>query len=169
MPALRCWARLRKNMKLFLKVSLAAALLLPLLGQTVTTGDPEHLRLRAIGEKLKCQCSCPYTVGSCNMLNCHSREEINAMILPDMRAGVGEAAILAKVAQKFGTVVLAAPPAEGFNLVGWIMPFIALVVGLIAIRYILARWRRPRPAAALPAGPLEKFQEQIDKELADLE
>ena len=158
-------------MKQFLKASLWTALLLvPLTGQTVSTGNQEHLRLRAIGEKLKCQCGCPYTVGSCTMLGCHSQAEINTAILPDLRAGVPEPQILAKLVQKYGTVVLAAPPAEGFNLVGWIMPFAACVMGLLAVRYVLKRWRRPKPAvAAMPAGPLDKYREQIEKELEELE
>ena len=157
-------------MKWFLKASLCAALLLlPLAGQTVSTGDAEHARLRAIGEKLKCQCGCAYTVGSCNMLNCHFREQAYADIRPDLKTGASDASILAKMKEKYGTVVLAAPPAEGFSLVGWVMPFLAILVGLIAIRFILARWRRPKPVVAMPSGSLEKFQEQIDKELEDLE
>ena len=157
-------------MKWFLKASLCAALLLlPLAGQTVSTGNAEHTRLRAIGEQLKCQCGCSYTVGSCNMLNCHFREQAYADIRPDLKTGASEASILAKMKEKYGAVILAAPPAEGFSLVGWIMPFFAILVGLIAIRFILARLRRPKPVVAMPAGSLEKFQEQIDKELEDLE
>lgn len=158
-------------MKFWQKARFAALCLLALAlsGQTVTTGDPTHVRLRAIGEKLKCQCSCSYTVGSCNMLNCHFREEINEQLQADMSAGISEPAMLAKLKEKYGTHILAAPPAEGFNLVGWIMPFVALVVGLIVIRFVLARWRKPRPAPALSSVAVDKFRDQMEKELADLE
>ena len=162
-------------MKWWLKTSAVVLLALTLSGQTVSTGDKMHARLRAIGEKLKCQCGtrCAYTVGSCNMLNCHFREEVYGQIRQDLNAGTGEAAILGKLKEKYGTIILAAPPAEGFNLVGWIMPFLALVLGLLAIRFILIRWRRPRPAAAgapSGSGPLvDKFRDEIEKELADLE
>ena len=142
-------------MKWFLKASLWAALLLPLAGQTVSTGDAEHARLRAIGEKLKCQCGCAYTVGSCNMLNCHFREQAYADIRPDLKTGASDTSILAKMKEKYGTVVLAAPPAEGFSLVGWTMPFLAILVGLIAIRFILVRLRRPKPVVALVPSKLK--------------
>ena len=127
-----------------------------------------HVRLRAVGEQLKCQCGCSYTVGSCNMLNCHFRTEVNEQLTQDIQAGASDTALLAKMKQKYGTLILAAPPAEGFNAVGWMMPFIALAIGLIVIRYVLKRWRRPQPAPA--SGPaIDKFRDQIEKELADLE
>ncbi|MBI3666738.1 MAG: cytochrome c-type biogenesis protein CcmH [Acidobacteria bacterium] len=160
-------------MKSWHKASILFLLALVLSAQTVSTGDKMHVRLRAIGEKLKCQCGCSYTVGSCNMLNCHFKSEVDAQISADLGAGADEASILGKLKEKYGTLVLAAPPAEGFNLVGWLMPFIGLVVGLIAVRYILIRWRRPRPAlggAPAASGALvEKFRDQMEKELADLE
>ena len=158
-------------MRLWLKASALAVLALTLSGQTVSTGDKMHARLRAIGERLKCQCTtggCAYTVGSCNMLDCHFRAEVYEQMRAHIAAGASDEAILAKLKDKYGTLILAAPPAEGFNLLGWAMPFIALVVGLIVIRYVLARWRRPQPAPA--NSPLaEKFHDQIEKELADLE
>src|SRR5436309_12176053 len=105
-------------MKFWLKISLAALLVLTLSGQTVSTGDKMHARLREIGEKLKCQCGtgCAYTVGSCNMLNCHFRMEVYDQMREDIKAGLDEATILGKLKGKYGTIVLAAPPAEGFNV-----------------------------------------------------
>ena len=141
---------------------------LVLAAQTVSTGDKMHVRLRAVGEQLKCQCGCSYTVGSCNMLNCHFRTEVNDQLAQDIQAGASDATLLDKMKQKYGTLILAAPPSEGFNLVGWVMPFVALFLGLIVIRYVLKRWRRPQPATA--SGPaMDKFRDQIEKELADLE
>ena len=151
-----------------------AFLALALPAQTVSTGDPMHKRLHAIGERLKCsggsgQCSCPYTVASCNMLHCESREEIEGRIKAGLAAGQSEETILANLKEKYGTLILTAPPAQGFNLVGWIMPFIALVLGLIVIRYILKRWRRPQPAPAGHAPHVDRFRDEIEKELADSE
>lgn len=151
--------------------------------QTVSTGDPMHTRLREIGEKLKCQCTqggCAYTVGSCNMLHCHFREEVHEQMRADIAAGASDDTILAKLKEKYGTLILAAPPAEGFNLMGWIMPFVALVLGLFVIRAVVLRWRRPAAGGAAVAGAaagiappgnplLDKYRDQIEKELKDLE
>lgn len=148
--------------------SLLVLLAVALSAQTVTTGDPMHARVRDIGERLKCQCPCPYKVGSCNMLHCESKEEIEGQITTYLKAGLSEDVIFEKLKAKYGTQVLNAPPAQGFNLVGWIMPFAALALGLLVIRYVLARWRKPRPAPAA-AAPVGRFHDEIEKELADLE
>lgn len=68
-------------------------------------------------------------------------------------------------------MILGAPPAEGFNVLGWIMPFLAMLVGLVAIRFTVVRWRRLKPTTAPAVGTpaMEKFRDEIDKELADLE
>jgi len=56
----------------------------------------------------------------------------------------------------YGERVLMAPPAEGFNLFGWVAPFVALGSGAVVIAVLLRSWRRPghgRPATvATPAG-----------------
>jgi cytochrome c-type biogenesis protein CcmH/NrfF len=154
---------------------LLALVSLPLVAQKVSTGDPMHVRLREIGEKLKCQCEgpggCAYTVGSCNMLHCPFREEVYTQMRQYLQAGMGDAAIIDKLKDKYGVLILASPPAKGFNLLGWLMPFLTLLMGLIVIRYVLLRWRRPKPAAATAgAGALvEKYREQMEKELSDLE
>ena len=156
-------------MRRFLASSAAVALAFGLAAQTVSTGDQMRSRLRRVGEQLKCQCNCNYTVGSCNMLNCHFREEVNAQIGPLLEAGTGEAAILAKLKDKYGALVLGAPPAEGFNLLGYLMPSVMLVLGLFVVRSTVLRWRRQKaPLAAVGPG-VEKFRDEIEKELADLE
>src|SRR5262249_48838168 len=144
--------------------SLVALLTFALYAQTVTTGDPMHARVRDIGEKLKCQCPCPYKVGSCNMLHCESKEEIEQQIATYLKAGLSEDAIFEKLRAKYGTKVLNAPPAQGFNLLGWIMPFAALALGLLVIRYFIVRWRKPRPSPAAGSAPIGRFHEEIEKE-----
>jgi cytochrome c-type biogenesis protein CcmH/NrfF len=163
-------------MKSLHKAAAVACLAITLAAQTVSTGNRLEQQVRRVGEKLKCFCgangtTCSYTVGSCNMLNCHFREEVNAIIRPMVKEGVDEATILAKLKEKYGTMILGAPPAEGFNVLGWIMPFVAMALGVVAIRFFVVRWRRTRPASVAASGPPidEKLRQQIEKELADLE
>ena len=154
-----------------------AVLAVALAAQTVSTGDPVHTRLREIGEKLKCQCTqggCAYTVGSCNMLHCHFREEVYDQMRTEISAGASDDTIIGKLKEKYGALILAAPPAQGFNLMGWIMPFVALALGLVVIRALLRRWRRPVVAGATaglaaPGSPLlDKYRDEIEKEMGDL-
>ena len=156
-------------MKFWLRISALLSLAVALWGQTVKTGDPMHGRVRAIGERLKCQCGCPYTIAGCEAMSCEMRPVVNEQIRQDLSAGLGEDTIFEKLKQKYGPLIINTPPAQGFNLLGYVMPFIALVVGLVVIRYVVLRWRRHQVAPAASSPLAEKFHDQIEKELADLE
>jgi cytochrome c-type biogenesis protein CcmH len=78
--------------------------------------------------------------------------------------------VLQSFVQKYGTTVIAAPTTKGFNRVAWIMPYLALVVGLTGVVLIVRVWRT-RPLL-LPAGgavplhgvELDSYREQARKE-----
>jgi cytochrome c-type biogenesis protein CcmH len=72
--------------------------------------------------------------------------------------------------QNYGTTVIAAPTTTGFNRVAWIMPYLALVLGLATVYFVVRAWKmRPAPALAdgisPAAGPeLDRFREQARKD-----
>jgi cytochrome c-type biogenesis protein CcmH len=55
--------------------------------------------------------------------------------------------------QQYGPAVLAKPPAHGFNLLVYVIPPVAVVLGIAVVAVTLPRWRRrTRQAAALAAA-----------------
>ncbi len=159
-----------------LKVSLLLLLGASLaFGQEVTTGDDGYLQVREVGAHLKCQCGCGSTLASCNMLHCHFREELNPQIEEGLRAGLSLDAIVEKLVAKYGSELRTAPVTEGFGLVGWAMPFAALALGLLIAPFVVWRWMKKHPVAATTAPPavdekvLARYQDQIEKELAEVE
>jgi cytochrome c-type biogenesis protein CcmH len=154
----------------FCRLVLLVALLLPsnLLSQAMT---PEVHR---IGDRLACQCgSCNNQVSTCPMLNCHSatplREEIAGMI----KQGMNPEQIVEAFVAKYGKVILAAPPTEGFDLMAWVLPFIMLLFGFIVVYWLIKTWLNRRPLLASSAGGRgaipESYQDRIDRELKDLD
>jgi cytochrome c-type biogenesis protein CcmH len=127
--------------------------------------------MRRVGDKLACLCgSCKNTVANCPMLGCHysspAREKIAAM----QAQGKGDQEIIDSFIKAEGLRALAVPPAEGFNLAAWVMPFVAIGLGLAFIYWFMQRNRRP--AAALPqvdSAALDRYHEQIEKDLAKLD
>ena len=77
--------------------------------------------------------------------------------------GMGRAQIIAFYRHKYGEKVLSAPTTEGFNLLAWTMPFIALVVGGGLIVLAFGRWRTTPPL--LPAGAIPSGVPSFDPEL----
>jgi cytochrome c-type biogenesis protein CcmH/NrfF len=129
-------------------------------------------RVRRIGDQLLCMCGCGSSVTSCNMLHCHFSEPARQKLLQAVNSGQSDQTILASFVKEYGVQILLKPPAEGFNLVGWIMPFIALLVGLAIVWYVIRRIRRPLPVAAGPEiddATLARYQDRIEKDLEKLD
>jgi len=116
-----------------------------------------------VSQSLTCQCGCGLTVANCNMPTCSfsvpTRLEIDRMI----GNGMGRAQIIAYYRHKYGEKVLSAPTTEGFNLLAWAMPFIALAVGGGLIVLAFGRWRTTPPL--LPAGGNPTGMPSFDPEL----
>lgn len=129
--------------------------------------------IRRVGDKLACKCgSCNNTVGTCNMLQCHYSEPAREKIAGMQTAGKSDQAIVDSFVQEQGLSALASPPATGFHLLGWIMPFIALGLGLLLVVVWIKRFRRP-PVAVVEvpgrAAANDRYRERIEREMADLE
>ncbi|MBI1941104.1 MAG: cytochrome c-type biogenesis protein CcmH [Acidobacteria bacterium] len=128
--------------------------------------------LKSVGEHVVCQCGCNYGLNYCLHNNCSSDEELSAFIEKGISEGKDQPTILKDLVDRYGMKVLAAPPAEGFNLAAWILPGLVLVVGLVAVMLALRRLRKPSVgAAAAPAPPVDPELlaaiEQEMKQVAD--
>ena len=123
-----------------------------------------------MGDRLACKCGgCNNTVGNCPMLKCHYADPARQRIAKMLADGMTDDAIVAVFVKEEGLSALAVPPAEGFNLLGWVMPFIALVAGLGMIWMYIKRFRKPVDAVAPPLEPAvdKQYRERIEKELSD--
>ena len=134
---------------------------------------PEEAAFREISDSLVCRCGCNKMLSICEMQGCHSAEPMRAEIKEKLANGENKDAILAGFVDRYGLVVLSAPPTSGFHLAAWIMPFIALLLGAWVAKRVLGSWRR-QTAAAGSGTPDENAaklsadqQARIEKELQD--
>lgn len=72
-------------------------------------------------------------------------------ILTGVKQGKSDSAILADLVNQFGVHVLASPPSNGFNITVWILPGIALLIGLGIVILLVRRWRAKTTAGDEPA------------------
>ena len=124
--------------------------------------------VESIGEHVMCLCGCVAILNHCPHLNCLMHEEIRATIQKAIAEGKDEPAILQLLVQQYGTKVLAAPPAQGFNLAAWILPGLGLALGLGLVVAIVRRWRGPRltPAVAGTSADVDpKLLAKIEEEM----
>lgn len=146
--------------------------------QTVTQGDEMYLRMRAVGDKLRCQCEgpggCSYTVANCNMLHCSFREKVNPEIRKALEAGIAPDAVVAAMIAKFGSELRTEPLPQGFGLFGWAMPFAALALGLVIVPFVVRRWKQQQRLAEPEHRPIDErvlaeYEAAIERDLAESE
>jgi cytochrome c-type biogenesis protein CcmH len=127
-----------------------------------------------VSEGLTCQCGCGLTVANCNMPTCGfsvpMRREIDRMI----GEGKTRAQIIAFYRHEYGEKVLSAPTTEGFNILAWTMPFIALALGGGLMVFAVGRWHSHQPSApsnpspgAPPAAFDPELRRKLEKELEE--
>jgi len=114
--------------------------------------------------------ACNYTVTSCNMLSCSGAEYGRAKLKALVDQGLDEEAIKAAFVAEFGTVVLTQPPSEGFSLVGWVMPFVAIGFGLLLVWWFVKRYMGgPATVPAVEPEVLDRYKGRIEKDLSKIE
>lgn len=130
----------------------------------------EGARFNKLGHKLMCVCGCSQILLECNHVGCTYSDRMRGELMAGLDRGENDDLTLQDFVQKYGPTVLAAPTATGFNRVAWIMPFLALALGLMTTIFIVLAWKK-RPALAAPGGvlpvsgtELERFRTQARKD-----
>lgn len=142
-----------------------AQLTLLLFALMASLGAGDDARFNDLGHRLMCACGCGQILLECNHVGCSYSDRMRGELAAAIDRGDSDDLSLQSFVQKYGPTVLAAPPTTGFNRVAWVMPFVALVLGVFLTVFIVRAWKS-RPAAA-PSGvapvtgaELEAFREQ---------
>ncbi len=150
---------------------LAIAVGLAALVCPATFGEVEWEDVLRVTDNIVCTCGCPTTVVSA--CSCGRAGEMNREVRAKLEAGESDEEIYDFYIAQFGAQVLAAPRAEGFNLLGWILPFVALGLGA---GVVVAAYRRLRGEESQVSPGLHgertldpQMRERIQRELADLD
>lgn len=131
------------------KTLLAAGLAAAVLAVFASSCAPEPPGTqKAVEEQLTCQCGCGLTVHTCNHLQCSFAIPVRADIAASLAKDESGSAIVARYAAEYGEKVLSSPIREGFNLLAWYGPYIALFVSAIGVFSVIRRWAPERIAAA---------------------
>lgn len=111
--------------------------------RTLTSGERD-----AVERRLSCPCPCTLDVFTCRTsMPCGFSPRMHSDVVSLSNGGYTEPEILAAFEAEYGEVVLMSPRKSGFNLVGWLTPFLAILTGGIFIFWLLRGWRCPGGAA----------------------
>jgi len=108
--------------------------------------DPAH----EITSQIICPCSCGEVLSGCT---CETGKSMQAVVENGIRAGKDKKAIVNALVAQYGEVIRGAPKPEGFNLIVWIAPFAATLLGFLIAFLVLKRWVRLRALTLAVPGP----------------
>lgn len=150
---------------------IALALVPPARAQDRVISDDE---VNAVAQNLYCPV-CPNTpLDVCETQAC---QDWRAEIRTQLSSGWSEEEVMAYFVERYGERVLAEPERGGFTSLIWILPVVALLVGLAIVVQALRSWRARKQQAvagdvaalATEAGTVSpEARARIERELQDL-
>ncbi len=153
--------------KLFIVLFLIILVLLP-----VTPALADEVTVNDIAKQLICQCGCGIVLADCGHAVCTSRDEMLTLIEQKIAQGQSEEEIIQFFVARYGEQVLASLPKRGFNLVAWLLPFVAILGGGGIIYITLRKWvkrgkSQQRNAVAKAEESDEEYRRRLEKELEE--
>ena len=123
--------------------------------------------------RIRCQCGCTLSVYTCRTtdFSCQVSPAMHRDVMALVQGGYSAQEILDAFTQTYGERVLMSPGKSGFNLLAWVTPGFAVVVGGVVVAVLLKRWggaREVQPTRAAGAATADDV-DATPAELARLE
>ena len=122
-----------------------------------------------------CLCGCGQTIKDCPHQNCGYAIPARKKIKDHIEEGKTKAEIFDIFVAKYGEEALATPTKKGFNLIGYIMPFVALLLAGLLIMIIIRKWiakgiRDEEDTLTMTKNDFgSDIDKQIEKELEEMD
>ena len=138
-----------------------------------TTAVDNDAGIQAIEKRLRCSCGCGLDIYTCRTTDftCAYSPALHKDVV--RLAGEGKSAqqIIDEFVAQYGEAVLMAPPKRGFNLAGYFVPSVLIVIAGVLLALTLRRWTRqaraaaPAASASSDASPaeLERLRQELDR------
>ena len=145
--------------------------------RAVATAADNDAEIKTLEHRLKCTCGCNLDIYTCRTTDftCSYSPALHREVLELRQEGKSPEQIVAAFVTKYGEQILMAPKPEGFNLAGYLIPGIAVLVVGGALAAVLLRRQRLAPAAEQEplqqpvAEPDVEQSERLRQALAEVE
>ena len=126
----------------------------------------------SVSDKLICQCGCGAVLTNCPHQECGWGVPAKLFIAEQLANGKAPEELVQYYVSQYGEEVLAAPTKRGFNVTAWVMPFIGLVIGGVAIYLLAHLWAARReddldvgiamiPEAVVESARWKKLEDEL--------
>jgi cytochrome c-type biogenesis protein CcmH len=115
--------------------------------------------------KMEGEVMCPICHTTLDQSDSAAAQQIEQFISARIARCQSESQIKAALVANYGTVILAAPPRRGFDLLAWWMPLGGIILAALLVAFGAWRWRRARvPEPETELDP--ETERQLDELLA---
>ncbi|HSF06372.1 MAG TPA: cytochrome c-type biogenesis protein [Methylomirabilota bacterium] len=91
--------------------------------------------------------------------------QMRAVIRERLAAGQSPGEVVEYFVDKYGEWILLEPRRRGFTALVWLIPPLAVLIGLGVVALLIVRWTRRRPAPATPVRLDPVMSERIRREM----
>ena len=111
--------------------------------------------IQGIEKRLQCTCGCTLDIYTCRTTDftCTYSPALHKEVVALAQEGKTADEIVAAFVEKYGEKILMAPKPEGFNIAGYVVPGVAILLVAGAMLVILRQRTRSLRLQATPAGP----------------
>ena len=145
--------------------------------QTPITAADNDPGIQAVEKKLRCTCGCGLDIYTCRTTDftCTYSPALHKEVMQLAQQGKTAQQTIDAFVGQYGEAALMAPPRRGFNLAGYFVPSIVILIAAAVLVKVLRRWTAEAPApviadasrATTPADAspeeLERLQRELDK------
>lgn len=116
-----------------------------------------------VERQVRCQCGCTLDVYTCRTTDfaCKVSPAMHADIKSLVEGGYTAEEILDSFVDTYGERALMAPRPQGFNLVGYLAPFVALGAGAIAVVVVLRSWGKKNQPVRATVPPIAATSDEL--------
>ena len=120
-----------------------------------TTAADIDAAYQVIEKQLKCSCGCGLDIYTCRTtdFNCTYSPGLHRQVVELGQQGKTAQEIIDAFIAQYGQQVLMAPPKRGYNLIGYLLPGVVILVAAGFLLFMLNRWTRVAAAKAAATGP----------------
>jgi len=117
---------------------------------TANAQAPTSDDVKRVSDKLNCPLCQGRNLTECPLPIC---DQMRQIIAQKLAAGESDEQIMQYFVAQYGEQVLNQPPLRGFNIVGWVVPFVGLAVGAVIVVFAFRQWsqRRQIPLTVQPS------------------
>jgi cytochrome c-type biogenesis protein CcmH len=122
-----------------------------------------------VARELWCPLCSGVRLDACELKACDQMKDVIALKLAE---GEDTEAIQAYFVEQYGPQVMGEPPRQGFNLLAWILPVVAVIFGGVFFWRTARRMVQPEPEPVTPTPAViiingdDEYSKKLDEELA---